>query len=136
MKTLPMNFDWHKAKCAVPASILPQRSVQQKRYGELVESILSHIQLQVLTSSDVQKFHQCGDNAYRFVMETFIKPMMIPYINMHKLDGDDIIYIANSIKQSPVLMQEGLQVDAYVGEDGKVHIQPNIIVKAIVDSCM
>lgn len=137
-----MNFDWRAARNAAPSSIPSQYQRHQilsgvQGQGELVESLLSHVQLQVLTSSNVEAFHNCGDNAYKFVVETFIKPMLLPYVNMHKVDGNGILYIATNVQRQPGIVNEGgLQVEAFVGEDGKVHIHPQVVVKAISDMCL
>ena len=141
-----MNFDWRAAKNAGPsATINPYQQVVQQRQalsgvqgqGELVESLLSHVQLQVLTSSNKEAFEQCGKDPYKFVVETFIKPMLLPYINMHKLDGNGILYIAHNIQNEQALVNEGgLQVEAFIDNDGKVHVHPQVFVKAIMDMCM
>ena len=146
MPKLPMNFDWRAAKNAAPSiNTNPYQQVMQQRQaltgvqgqGELIESLLSHVQLQVLQSSNIEAFHQCGDNAYKFVVETFIKPMLLPYINMHKIDGNGILYIAKNIQNEPAILNEGgLQVEAFVGNDGKLHVHPQVIVKAISDMCL
>lgn len=146
MNKLPMNFDWRGAKAGTqPMNTNPYQQVIQQRQalsgvqgqGELVESLLSHAQLQVLQSSNIEAFHQCGDNAYKFVVETFIKPVLMPYVNMHKIDGNGILYIAKNIQNEPAPLNEGgLQVEAFVGNDGKLHIHPQVVVKAISDMCL
>ena len=147
MPKLPMNFDWKAAKATAPVSILnPYQRIQQPQYksSELCESLISHAELQVCKSSDVNRFKLCGNNAYKFVVDTFINEMINPYINTHKLDGDDIIHIAHAIQRAcddgtieKPINESGIQVDAKISEDGQyVIIHPSIIVKAIIDKCM
>ena len=156
MSTLPMGFDWRKAKAGVAANPFQQVNPYLQRQqafsalnsqgvqgqGELVESLLSHAQLQVLKSSNIQAWEACGKDAYKFVVESFIKPMLMPYINMHKLDGNGILYIATNIQntdQSNTPLNEsggqGFSTQA-VESGGYVYINKQILVKAISDFCL
>ena len=150
-----MGFDWRAAKAnttnplqQVNPYIQRQQMFSQlnnqgvQGQGELVESLLSHAQLQVLKSQNVKAYEACGNDAYKFVVETFIKPMMLPYINMHKLDGNGILYIATNIQntdQSDTPLNEsggqGFSTQA-VESGGYIYINKQILVKAISDFCL
>lgn len=150
-----MGFDWRAAKANTTNPLQQVNPYAQRQQmfsqlnnqgvqgqGELVESLLSHAQLQVLKSQNVQAYEACGNDAYKFVVETFIKPMMLPYINMHKLDGNGILYIATNIQntdQSDTPLNEcggqGFSAQAVL-QNGVVYINKQVLVKAISDMCL
>lgn len=153
MSKLPMNFDWRSAKAsATPQQVNPYQYRQQvfsslngqgvQGQSELVESLLSHAQLQVLKSSNTQLWESCGKDAYKFVIESFIKPMMMPYVNMHRLDGNGILYIASNIQNmdqsdTPLMEASGQGLSANAVESGGyIYINKQVLVKAISDYCL
>ena len=145
-----MNFDWRAARAGQAQQVNPYLQQMQVRQSlnevqgqsELVESLISHAELQVLRTSDIQKWEACRKDPYRFVVESFIKPMLMPYINMHKIDGNGIIYIAKNIQNydqssTPLMesMSNGLRTNA-IENGGYVYIDKSILVKAISDYCL
>ena len=147
-----MNFDWRAAKASGQQfnQVNQYQQMMQARQslqgvqgqGELIESLLSHAQLQVLKFADTEQWEKYGKNPYTYVVETFIKPMLLPYINMHKIDGNGILYIATNIQntdQSDTPLNEsagqGFAAQA-VESGGYVYINKQIVVKAISDFCL
>lgn len=135
---LPMSFDWRAAKQTGGNSMFATQT-QQYIPSELVQSILMHIQNQVKTTTDVNGYKSCGSNPYAYVINSFTNPVMMSYIMQHKLDGNDIMYIANKLKQDQdnvkYITEDGFTQQAKEFQD-HIEISPQIILKTILDKCM
>lgn len=151
MQKLPMSFDWKAAKSGMagirPASpmmaampsVATLNNGDAKNSGELVLSLMQHIQLQVKTTTDLQGYASCGNNPYAYVMSKFVNPMLMPYLMQHKIDANGILYIAQNLKNDPDNAKFGMQngvMQQAIQYDDHVEISPAVILKAIVDRCM
>lgn len=155
MNKLPMSFDWKTAKQQggrpglTPA---PHQNIFQmpninalnydsdvKNSAELVQSLISHIELQVKTTQDKAGYEQCGKNPYVFVVNKFVMPMLMNYLIQHKIDANGVMYIASTLKQDPdnakFVNTQGFYEQAKEYDD-HIEICPQVILKAIVDKCM
>lgn len=157
---MPMSFDWKtaKEKTTTPGlngsifgstfeSRTPQginaltQGIGALNYGgevqhsaELVQSILNHIENQVKRTTDVAGYAACGKNAYNYVVNKFVVPMLIPYYAGQKLDSNGILYIVTQLKQDK---DNTKFADTQALEyDDHIEISPLVIMKAIVDKCM
>lgn len=153
MMKMPMSFDWKTAKEKTTApglggsifgstfeSQTPQ-GIGALNYGgevqhsaELVQSLLNHIENQVKRTTDTAGYAACGKNAYNYVVNKFVVPMLIPYYAGQKLDSNGILYIVTQLKQDK---DNAKFVDTQALEyDDHIEISPLVIMKAIVDKCM
>lgn len=153
MNKLPMSFDWKTAKenthnigfrnplshFTTPIQRTSDHYINHGNNGEFIQSLMMHIQNQVKVTHDINGWNASGRNAYAFVVNKFVIPMLMNYLATHKLDTDGIISICQQLKQDPdnakFTNNNGLQEQAKEYPD-HVEIAPNIIMKAIVDRCL
>lgn len=153
MMKMPMSFDWKTAKEKTTAphtgrsifgatfeSQIPQ-NIGALNYGgevqhsaELVQSILFHIENQVKRTTDVAGYAACGKNAYNYVVNKFVIPMLVPYYAGQRIDSNGILYIVSQLKQDKDNAKFA-DTQALEYED-HIEISPLVIMKAIVDKCM
>lgn len=153
MMKMPMSFDWKTAKeqTTTPmhgGSIFgsafkpqPPQNINALNYGgevqhsaELVQSILFHIENQVKRTTDVAGYAAYGKNAYNYVVNKFVIPMLVPYYAGQRIDSNGILYIVSQLKQDK---DNAKFVDTQALEyEDHIEISPLVIMKAIVDKCM
>jgi hypothetical protein len=153
MMKMPMSFDWKTAKEKTTAPGLGEsifgftfesqtpQGIGVLNYGgevqhsaELVQSLLNHIENQVKRTTDIAGYAACGKNAYNYVINKFVIPMLIPYYAGQKLDSNGILYIVTQLKQD---RDNTKFADTQVLEyDDHIEISPLVIMKAIIDKCM
>lgn len=147
MNKLPMSFDWKAAKEHTQGYARnplmnyyhQQQTPGYTQNGEFMQSLMMHIQNQVKVVRDIDGWNASGRNAYAYVTNKFVMPMLMNYLAAHKIDADGILSICQQLKQDPdnskFVINNGLQEQAKEYSD-HIEIAPNVIMKAIVDKCL
>ena len=140
MKKIPMSWDWKSLRENMQTN-MPSGFMQPRRYvpqTELMTSIISYIDNKIkhTTSSDLQRYN---NNPALMVEQLLVNQIMKPYINMHKIDADEVMQLALMLKEdndnSRFINNEN-RYEQMIVEGNDVYVCPMMISQIITSKCL
>lgn len=130
---LPMDFNFQKAKQSGNQPVFIHNVQQTPVNTELTESIKSHIELQILQTTNVDA---ATSNPAQFIADNLVNRILFPYYMQHKIDNEDLVSIIQWLQNKPTssqfAIQEGLQTVCVANNGEMAEIDPKFVAAVII----